>query len=103
LVRQISLLQVAVPSRGNIKAYRELKAELAALVGEVNGHHGEVDWMPIRYLNKGFSQLRLAGFYRVAGVGLVTPLHDGMPARQRSSMRRFRSIRTTSTAWRGRS
>ena len=72
--RAVSLLQVAVPSRGNIKAYRELKAELAALVGEVNGRHGEVDWMPIRYLNKGFSQLTLAGFYRVASVGLVTPL-----------------------------
>jgi trehalose 6-phosphate synthase len=52
LKRAVSLLQVAVPSRGNIKAYRELKAELAALVGEVNGRHGEVDWMPIRYLNK---------------------------------------------------
>jgi len=78
LKRAVSLLQVAVPSRGNIKAYRELKAELAALVGEVNGRHGEVDWMPIRYLNKGFSQLTLAGFYRVGSVGLVTPLHDGM-------------------------
>ncbi len=78
LKRRMSLLQVAVPSRGNIKAYRELKAELAALVGEVNGRHGEVDWMPIRYLNKGFSQLTLAGFYRIASVGLVTPLHDGM-------------------------
>ncbi len=78
LKRQVLLLQVAVPSRGNIKAYRELKAELASLVGEVNGRHGEVDWMPIRYLNKGFSQLTLAGFYRVASVGLVTPLHDGM-------------------------
>jgi len=78
LKRAVALLQVAVPSRGNIKAYRELKAELAALVGEVNGRHGEVDWMPIRYLNKGFSQLTLAGFYRLARVGLVTPLHDGM-------------------------
>ncbi|HSZ65622.1 MAG TPA: trehalose-6-phosphate synthase [Xanthobacteraceae bacterium] len=78
LKRHVSLLQVAVPSRGNIKAYRELKSELAGLVGEVNGRHGEVDWSPIRYLNKGFSQLTLAGFYRVAGVGLVTPLHDGM-------------------------
>ena len=78
LKRKMSLLQVAVPSRGNIKAYRELKTELDALVGEINGHHGEVDWMPIRYLNKGFSQLTLAGFYRVASVGLVTPLHDGM-------------------------
>jgi trehalose 6-phosphate synthase len=78
LKRAVSLLQVAVPSRGNIKAYRELKTELASLVGEINSRHGEVDWMPIRYLNKGFSQLTLAGFYRLADVGLVTPLHDGM-------------------------
>lgn len=78
LKRTVSLLQVAVPTRGNIRAYRELKTELAALVGEVNGRHGEVDWSPIRYLNKGFAQSTLAGFYRVAHVGLVTPLHDGM-------------------------
>ncbi len=78
LKRNVSLLQVAVPSRGNIKAYRELKLELAGLVGEINGRHGEVDWTPIRYINKGFSQLTLAGFYRAARVGLVTPLHDGM-------------------------
>jgi trehalose 6-phosphate synthase len=78
LKRAVSLLQVAVPSRGNIKAYRELKSELAELVGDINGRHGEVDWTPVRYLNKAFSQLNLAGFYRVAGVGLVTPLHDGM-------------------------
>src|SRR5436305_8441229 len=37
LKRSVSLLQFAVPSRGNIKPYRELKAELAALFGEVNG------------------------------------------------------------------
>jgi trehalose 6-phosphate synthase len=78
LKRAVALLQVAVPTRGNIRAYRELKAELAALVSDVNGHHGEVDWVPIRYLNKAFSQLTLAGFYRTAHVGLVTPLHDGM-------------------------
>src|SRR5580658_8829049 len=78
LKRAVSLLQVAVPSRGNIKAYRELKSELAGLVGDINGRHGEVDWTPVRYLNKGFSQLTLAGFYRIASVGLVTPLHDGM-------------------------
>jgi trehalose 6-phosphate synthase len=78
LKRKVSLLQLAVPSRGNIRAYRELKAELAGLVGDINGRHGEVDWLPVRYLNKGYGQLVLAGFYRVADVGLVTPLHDGM-------------------------
>src|ERR1700726_4968880 len=78
LARTVSLLQIATPSRGSIEAYGNLQSELARLVGDVNGRHGEVDWTPIRYLNKGFSQLTLAGFYRTAHVGLVTPLHDGM-------------------------
>jgi trehalose 6-phosphate synthase len=78
LKRQVSLLQIAVPTRGQIEAYRQLKTELATLVGEINGRHADVDWMPVRYLNKGFGQSTLAGFYRTAQVGLVTPLHDGM-------------------------
>jgi trehalose 6-phosphate synthase len=78
LKHRVSLLQIAVPTRSNIRAYRDLKAELGSLVGEINGRHGEVDWIPIRYLNKCFSQLTLAGFYRAAHIGLVTPLQDGM-------------------------
>jgi trehalose 6-phosphate synthase len=78
LARAVSLLQIATPSRGAIEAYGNLQSELAKLVSDVNGHHGEVDWTPIRYLNKGFSQTVLAGLYRTAQVGVVTPLHDGM-------------------------
>lgn len=78
MIRAVSLLQIAVPSRQQIEAYGQIQAELAALVSEVNGTLGEVDWTPIRYLNKGFAQSTLAGFYRTAQVGLVTPLHDGM-------------------------
>jgi len=78
LKRTVSMLQIANPSRGTIEAYGNLQGELARLVSDVNGRHGEVDWTPIRYLNKGFSQTVLAGFYRTAQVGLVTPLHDGM-------------------------
>jgi trehalose 6-phosphate synthase len=78
LKRHVSLLQIAVPTRSQIEAYRQLKTELATLVGEINGRHADVDWMPVRYLNKGFAQSTLAGFYRTAQVGLVTPLHDGM-------------------------
>ncbi len=78
LARTVSLLQIATPSRGGIEAYGHLQNELARLVGEVNGRHGEVDWTPIRYLNKGFSQIVLSGLYRSAQVGVVTPLHDGM-------------------------
>src|SRR6516225_3798126 len=78
LARSISLLQIANLSRGGIEAYGNLQNEVGRLVTDVNGRHGEVDWTPIRYLNKGFSQAVLAGLYRTAQVGVVTPLHDGM-------------------------
>jgi trehalose 6-phosphate synthase len=78
LARSVSLLQIATPSRGGIEAYGKLQSDLARLVSDVNGRHGEVDWIPIRYLNKGFGQSVLAGLYRTAQVGVVTPLHDGM-------------------------
>jgi trehalose 6-phosphate synthase len=78
LARCVSLLQIATPTRGAIEAYGALQSELAKLVSDVNGAHGEVDWTPIRYLNKGYSQTVLAGLYRTAQVGVVTPLHDGM-------------------------
>ncbi len=78
LLRSVSLLQIATPSRGSIEAYGNLQGEVARLVSDVNGRHGEVDWTPIRYLNKGYGQAVLAGLYRTAQVGVVTPLHDGM-------------------------
>ncbi len=78
LARTASLLQIATPSRGAIEAYGNLQSEVAKLVSDVNGLHGEVDWTPIRYLNKGYGQAVLAGLYRTAQVGVVTPLQDGM-------------------------
>ena len=78
LKRAASLLQIATPSRGAIEAYGNLQSEVAKLVSDVNGRHGEVDWTPIRYLNKGYGQAVLAGLYRTAQVGVVTPLQDGM-------------------------
>jgi len=34
--------------------------------------------VPIRYVNRGYPRAELAGFYRAADIGLVTPLRDGM-------------------------
>jgi trehalose 6-phosphate synthase len=76
--RSVHLLQIAVPSRVQIPAYRRLKEEINSLVGEINGRHADVDWTPIRYLNQSFPQSALAGFYRAAQVGVITPFHDGM-------------------------
>src|ERR1700742_4651567 len=46
--------------------------------GRINGNYGEADWTPIRYVNRPYSRTALAGLYRSARVGLVTPLRDGM-------------------------
>jgi trehalose 6-phosphate synthase len=37
-----------------------------------------VSWTPIRYVNRVYSRSVLAGLFRTARVGLVTPLRDGM-------------------------
>lgn len=78
LKRRLSVLQIAVPSRSSIETYRNLQHEIAALAGEVNAKHGDIDWTPIRYITKSFCQSKLAGFYRSSKVGVVTPLRDGM-------------------------
>jgi trehalose 6-phosphate synthase len=75
---QVVLLQIAPPTREGVKEYDEIRHELEAAAGHVNGTFAEYDWVPIRYLNKGFTQRTLAGFLRLAQVGLVTPLRDGM-------------------------
>jgi len=69
---------VAPPDAGTVAQYRALRRELEGLAGHVNGKYAEFDWVPIRYLNRTFSRNTLAGFYRLARIGLVTPLRDGM-------------------------
>ncbi|HYC01999.1 MAG TPA: alpha,alpha-trehalose-phosphate synthase (UDP-forming) [Azospirillaceae bacterium] len=75
---QVSFMQVAPPSRADVAEYIAIRKELETLAGHINGRFAEFDWVPIRYLNKSFSRKTLAGFYRHARIGLVTPLRDGM-------------------------
>jgi trehalose 6-phosphate synthase len=74
----VSFLQIAPPSRSDVDAYQDLRAELDQLSGRINGDQGDLDWVPIRYLARGYPRGMLAGLYRLARVGLVTPLYDGM-------------------------
>jgi len=78
LRRTVSLLQIAPPSRGGVPEYRTIRRELERLAGHLNGEFADADWVPIRYLNKSFPHAVLMGYYRMARVGLVTPLRDGM-------------------------
>jgi trehalose-6-phosphate synthase len=51
-----------------------LEQEIGSAAGRINGAYGEADWTPIRYINRAYSHSTLAGLYRAARVGLVTPL-----------------------------
>jgi len=75
---KVVFLQINPPSREDVADYVDIRHELEATSGRVNGAFAEYDWMPIRYLNKSFSRRVLAGFFRASRVGLVTPLRDGM-------------------------
>lgn len=77
-IEKVILLQVAVPSRTNVKEYQELKEEIDKLVGCINGQFSSPSWSPIRYIYGCVAQEQLAAFYRDASVGLITPLRDGM-------------------------
>lgn len=74
----VTFMQVAPVSRGQIPHYRDLRREMERAAGRVNGRFGEVGWVPVHYLNRGLDRAALAGLYRIARVGLVTPLRDGM-------------------------
>ena len=74
----VSVTQVAPPSRSKVEEYRDLRMQLDELAGRINGDYGDLDWIPLRYLARPYEREELAGLYRTARVGLVTPLRDGM-------------------------
>ena len=75
---KLTYLQITPTNRAEIPEYSELQGALESAAGRINGKYGEVSWTPIRYVNRVYSRSALAGLYRTARVGLVTPLRDGM-------------------------
>jgi len=75
---KLFLLQIAPPSREQVLSYQEIRAALDGLSGRINGEFADAQWVPVRYVNKGYPRDQLAGMYRAASIGLVTPLCDGM-------------------------
>jgi trehalose 6-phosphate synthase len=74
----VSFLQIAPPTRSDVDAYRDMRFQLEAESGRINGRYAELDWTPIRYIHRQYERPVLAALFREAHVGLVTPLRDGM-------------------------
>ncbi|MEO3473447.1 trehalose-6-phosphate synthase [Roseomonas sp. CAU 1739] len=76
--RRVSLLQIAARSREDVAEYQALRRELDRLAGDINGRFSQFDWMPLHYMTQTVARTKLAGLFRIARIGLVTPLRDGM-------------------------
>jgi trehalose 6-phosphate synthase len=76
--RDLVFIQIAPPSREDVESYQKIRTELEQKTGQINGARSEVDLVPIRYVNQGYSHAELFGFFRASKIGLVTPLRDGM-------------------------
>jgi trehalose 6-phosphate synthase/phosphatase len=75
---RVRFIQVAVPSRDQVGAYREFRREVDGVVGRINGKFATPTWTPIHYLYRSVSSDVLLALYRAADIMLVTPLRDGM-------------------------
>jgi trehalose 6-phosphate synthase len=75
---KITYLQITPKSRSEIKEYAEMGDAVNAMAGRINGAFATAAWAPVRYVNRAYSRTALAGLYRTARAGLVTPLRDGM-------------------------
>jgi trehalose 6-phosphate synthase len=76
--RHVSFLQISPPTREGLRAYDQIREETETLAGRINGAFADIDWQPLRYIHRSIPRETLAGLYRAAHVGLVTPLMDGM-------------------------
>ncbi|MFC0219881.1 trehalose-6-phosphate synthase [Pseudochelatococcus lubricantis] len=75
---KVTFLQITPRSRADIPEYAAMQRALGETAGRINGLYGKASWTPIRYINRTHTRAELAGLYRLAKVGLVTPLRDGM-------------------------
>ena len=78
MVRKVLYLQIAPSSREGVEAYQALRADVLALAGRINATWADMDHAPMLCVNRNYDRAELAGIYRAARVGLVTPLRDGM-------------------------
>jgi trehalose 6-phosphate synthase len=75
----LAFLQIAVPSRDNVREYRQLRSTVEQHVGRINGLYTEPGSdVPVHYFYRGLNQQQLAAYYAFADALLVTPLIDGM-------------------------
>jgi trehalose 6-phosphate synthase len=77
-VDDVTLVQVASPSRERVDAYVQLRDEIELTVGRINGDYDTMGHTAIRYLHQAYPREEMVALFLAADVMLVTALRDGM-------------------------
>jgi trehalose 6-phosphate synthase/phosphatase len=76
--KKVNFIMIAVPSRTEVDAYKELREAVEHAVSRINGTYTTVDWTPISYQFKNLPFDQILALYARSDMALVTPLRDGM-------------------------
>ncbi|OQE71155.1 hypothetical protein PENNAL_c0110G11013 [Penicillium nalgiovense] len=75
---KVVLIQIAIPSREDVKKYQDLEGEVSKLVGQIIGKYSTPNWTPLLYIHRSVSFAELTALYSVSDVCLLTSRRDGM-------------------------
>jgi trehalose 6-phosphate synthase len=75
---QITLLQIAAPSRSKLPAYQALQQGTLSEAERINARFARGDWRPIVLVGKHQRPEQVFELYRAADLCIVNSLHDGM-------------------------
>jgi len=76
---EVTFIQIAIPSRDDVKEYKELRTQIEGDVGRINGRFTRPGQdVPVHYLYRHLTRNQMLAYYRLADVAVVTPLKDGM-------------------------
>ncbi|HTW75951.1 MAG TPA: trehalose-6-phosphate synthase [Steroidobacteraceae bacterium] len=75
---QVTLLQIAAPSRSKLPAYQALQRDTIGEAERINARFGNEVWKPIVLVGKHQRPEQVFELYRAADFCVVNSLHDGM-------------------------
>jgi trehalose-6-phosphate synthase len=75
---RLRFIQVAVPSRIHVPAYRQVDHEVDDVVAQINERWGSRTWEPVTYIKCHQGPVKMMALHRLAHFCIVSSLHDGM-------------------------
>lgn len=84
---RFTFIQIAVPTRGDVEAYRRYRELIRETVNDINMRYSSISnlgsshasrWRPIEFREGRIGMDTLAAYYRMADLALVSSVYDGM-------------------------